>query len=54
MENVCLSKLPPVNVWGLDPLHRCGIKLFIRQINHLPQIIGFPGNSSWKRNVKYK
>jgi len=29
-------------LWGLDPLYRCGIKLFISEILSLPQIPDFP------------
>ncbi|XP_065660607.1 CST complex subunit STN1 isoform X3 [Hydra vulgaris] len=43
MDYVSLNNLPPVKFWGLDPLHRCSIKLFIKQINNLPQVQGFQG-----------
>lgn len=33
----------PVRLWGLDPLHRCGIKLFISQLHTLPQVLDFEG-----------
>jgi len=33
----------PVRLWGLDPFHRCNIKLFIKQIQQLQQVENFPG-----------
>lgn len=35
------NDFPPPHLWGLDPLFRCGIKLFISEVKCLQQVEGF-------------
>ena len=41
--NINDTTLPPPRLWGLDPMYRCNVKLFISQILQLNQVEGFAG-----------